>query len=284
MTIVNKDRLIKEYINGRRIKSRYDARGRRIERRVFTGLDRPEATRLGEHIARYGHDPLGAIARIAIGDHAPLAFERDGLSRELGRASAAGFALAQDYDPAGQLLAQAFGRRGGAAHRRRFAWDKAGAPVAIDDGLWGLTTYRHDANGQTVEAAHGAKTTRGAGAGAESWRPDPGQAQEAERFVYDSARNIEASGAGAGGPMGARPAGWLSSLGGVVEAARGPSSEVIWLTHDACGRVIERRVEREGFRPRLWRYGWNAQDRLVSCLTPEARAGAMPTIPSGGGF
>ena len=169
------------------------------------------------------------------------------------------------------MLAQAFGRRGGAAHRRRFAWDKAGAPVAIEDDLWGLTTYRHDANGQTVEAAHGAKTTRGASAsaGADSWRPDPGQAQEAERFVYDSARNIEASGAGAGSPMGARPAGWLSSLGGVVEAARGPSGEVIWLTHDACGRVIERRVERQGFRPRLWRYGWDAQDRLVSCLTPE---------------
>ena len=74
-------RVIEEDINGRRIKSRYDTRGRRIERRVFTGLDRPEATRLGEHIARYGHDPLGAIARIAIGDHAPLAFERDGLSR-----------------------------------------------------------------------------------------------------------------------------------------------------------------------------------------------------------
>ncbi len=261
-------RVIEEDINGRRIKSRYDTRGRRIERRVFTGVDRPETTRLGEHIARYEHDPLGAIARIAIGDHAPLAFERDALSRERSRQSGAGFALTQEYDPAGQLLAQAFGRRGGTPHRRRFAWDRAGAPAGIEDDLWGLTTYRHDANGQTVEAAHGAKTTRGAlGADPDSWWRDPGQAREAERFAYDAARNIQASGGGAGGVAG--PAGWLSSVGGVVRAARGPSGERILLTHDACGRVIERRVERDGLRPRIWRYGWDAQDRLVTCLTPE---------------
>ena len=43
-------RIIEEDINGRRIKSKYyDARGRRIERRVFSGIDQPDQLRIGEH-------------------------------------------------------------------------------------------------------------------------------------------------------------------------------------------------------------------------------------------
>ncbi|MFF8799797.1 MULTISPECIES: RHS domain-containing protein [unclassified Methylobacterium] len=60
-----------------------------------------------------------------------------------------------------------------------------------------------------------------------------------------------------------------STPGGVVQLGHGPHGERVALTHDACGRVIERRVERKGFRPRTWRYGWDVQDRLVRCVTPE---------------
>jgi RHS repeat-associated protein len=54
-----------------------------------------------------------------------------------------------------------------------------------------------------------------------------------------------------------------------VEAARGPNGERVLLTHDVCGRVVTRRIERDGFRPQEWRYGWDAFDRLVSCVTPQ---------------
>ncbi|MBK3423752.1 RHS repeat protein, partial [Methylobacterium sp. IIF4SW-B5] len=61
----------------------------------------------------------------------------------------------------------------------------------------------------------------------------------------------------------------LAARGGRVERARGPHRETIHLAYDARRRVVERRVERDGFRPKTWRYGWDAQDRLVACETPE---------------
>jgi YD repeat-containing protein len=36
------------------------------------------------------------------------------------------------------------------------------------------------------------------------------------------------------------------------------------LLHDSCGRLIERQVDRDGFRPQRWTYTWDANDRLVS--------------------
>ncbi|WP_162239276.1 RHS domain-containing protein [Methylobacterium sp. Leaf100] len=40
------------------------------------------------------------------------------------------------------------------------------------------------------------------------------------------------------------------------------------MSYGACRRVVERRVERSGFRPRVWRYACDAQNRLVACETP----------------
>ena len=62
---------------------------------------------------------------------------------------------------------------------------------------------------------------------------------------------------------------WISSEGGKVRAARGPNGERIVLTHDACGRVVKRKIERTGFRPKVWRYSWDAFDRLAGCVTPD---------------
>jgi YD repeat-containing protein len=52
--------------------------------------------------------------------------------------------------------------------------------------------------------------------------------------------------------------------GGLVKIARGPKGERIRLMHDACGRLIGRSVDRDGFRPQRWTYVWDAHDRLVS--------------------
>ena len=41
----------------------------------------------------------------------------------------------------------------GTAAERHYAWDKAGAPVGIDDLIWGKTRYAYDANGQIAEAS-----------------------------------------------------------------------------------------------------------------------------------
>ncbi|RNF34517.1 RHS repeat domain-containing protein [Paracoccus methylarcula] len=39
--------------------------------------------------------------------------------------------------------------------------------------------------------------------------------------------------------------------------------------HDACGRVIEKRHDEPGFRPRIWQMTWDAHDRLVRLRTPD---------------
>jgi YD repeat-containing protein len=132
--------------------------------------------------------------------------------------------------------------------------------VKIDDAIWGETRFAHDGNGQ-IASADGTSGT--------------------ERFSYDAARNVVGASApsaraGYGGESyRATPIdNWTSTPGGVVKIARGPKGERIRLTHDACGRLIERQVDRDGFRPQRWTYTWDVNDRLVSSFSavrPEAR-------------
>ncbi|WP_210168826.1 RHS domain-containing protein, partial [Methylobacterium sp. Leaf100] len=126
---------------------------------------------------------------------------------------------------------------------RTYAWARDFSPRAIADTRWGETTYETDAAGQVVRTRHGD--------GSE------------ERFAYDAALNLAESGTAEDR---LRP--WQVAPGGRVERARGPFGETILLNYDARLRVVERRVERAGFRPRVWRYAWDAHDRLVSCETP----------------
>ena len=251
-------RITAEMVNGRRVASRFDARGRRAERRIGEGG-------AGAGVVRIGHDARGLVASVGVDDHAPFAFGRDALGREVRRSSAAGFRLDQAWDGVGQLRSQSAGhgtsdldglsaaraKAGpGTGAQRHYDWDRAGAPVGIDDLLWGETRYGYDANGQVAEARFGDGSS--------------------ERFSYDVAKTVAgvrvegpAVGPGLDGLLS-----WRSTPGGVVQLARGPHGESIALTHDACGRVITRRVERRGFRPQVWRYGWDGHDRLVRCDHP----------------
>ena len=175
---------------------------------------------------------------------AEFAFARDALGRETKRSGKA-FALDQRFDAAGQLTTQAAG-----GVKRAYEYDRAFAPVRIDDSLWGETKLAYDGNGQLASADGAAG---------------------AERFAYDAARNVAGASSGVAAGYGGAAyrasalGGWQSTPGGVVKIARGPKGERIRLLHDECGRLIERHVERDGFRPQSWHYGWDALDRLVSC-------------------
>ncbi|MEW9306318.1 RHS repeat-associated core domain-containing protein [Labrys neptuniae] len=266
-----------ETVNGRRVAVKLDAMGRRVERELST----PKAADPGKSLVAYSYDPLGLIESLTIDGHAPLSFQHDALGRETRRSSPIGFHLASRHDAVGQLIEQTGGRvpgsslgmtgfgqaafreapasGAGLAIERRYRWDRANAPLAILDGLWGETNYEYDANGQ-VEAT----------------RAGEGTSDELrERFQYDAARNLVGmAAAGAGqlhgfGEMLGKLTAWSNTPGGVVRIARGPRGERLALTHDECGRVIERKVERNGFRPKVWHYGWDQYDRLVKCMTPE---------------
>lgn len=263
--------IVAETVNGRRVEVKLDMMGRRIERKLTT----PRAAKPGESLVGYSHDPLGLIESLTIDGHAPLSFQYDSLGRETRRSSPVGFHLTSRHDVVGQLVEQiggcnpaermlhaAFGETTarGPAHaiQRGYRWDRAFSPLAILDGLWGETVYDYDDNGQVEEARAGEGTA----------------GELHERFTYDAARNLigtVASGAGKlhgfGEAIGKLTA-WTNTPGGVVQLARGPHGERLALTHDECGRVIERKVERNGFRPTVWRYEWDVHDRLVKCTTP----------------
>ncbi|WP_348272750.1 hypothetical protein [Methylobacterium sp. 13MFTsu3.1M2] len=179
--------IVEEDVGGRRVQSRYDACGRRVARRIFSGIDQPHEVRLGKHVTRHAYDPLGALAELVVAEHAPLAFTRDGLGREVRRESAAGFVLDSAWDAGGRLSAQRGGRtirglsgamavqRSGLSAdaarpiERSYAWDRADAPAAIVERLWGEAAFAYDGNGQVAEARFG---------------------ERAERFSYDPARNL----------------------------------------------------------------------------------------------
>ena len=126
------------------------------------------------------------------------------------------------------------------------------------------TRYGYDANGQVAEARFGDGAS--------------------ERFSYDAAKTVAgvrvegpAVGPGLDGVLS-----WRSTPGGVVQLARGPHGESIALTHDACGRVITRRVERRGFlRPE--ELSWTAQ-RHPALVSAGARAATQiwtwPEVPT----
>lgn len=248
--------IIREAVNGRIVESTLDARGHRIERRIGTG-------QIGESLVAIARDPLGMVASIAIDDHTPLVFTRDVLGQETQRASAKGFCLDQSFDAVGQLMMQRAGQGVpglarlstpqtlGAAAQRLYAWDKASAPLSIDDLNWGQTCYHYDANGQVAKAELGDGF--------------------AEKFDYDAAKNVV--GVSLQGPKPDAGLGglllWHSTRAGVVQLARGPNGESVALTHDVCGRVVTRRVQRKGFRAKTWHYGWAAHDRLIRCDNPE---------------
>jgi RHS repeat-associated protein len=324
-------RIFEESQNHRRVVSRYDAVGRRVERALgfaegwsasgqgpvgfqgFAAEDyaagrivspyalKPPSAPAPDAIARYKLDPLGLLTELALGPKGDaerqqerLRFTRDALGRETKRANDRGFSLAQSFDAVGQLTGQSVrGFAGATRYDRSFAYDKAFSPTKIVDDLWGASCYTHDPNGQVLSARHGETDDKGAatrGASKARLAASPGftpvglgdEIFELERFQYDAARNVVASDTAlAGEPINRPVTRWILSLGGKVKAARGPSGERIFLTHDGCGRVIERRIERDGFRPKVWRYRWNAFDRLVGCVTPEGERWTYSYDPFG---
>ncbi|WP_337271243.1 RHS repeat domain-containing protein [Oryzifoliimicrobium ureilyticus] len=187
-------------------------------------------------------------------------------------AQAAGPAVAGNLDVSrlGWTIPSSSGPRSARAKpgqiRRLYEYDNAFAPISIDDSTWGKRQFTYDDNGQLTDAD---------------------AAFGSERFQYDEARNIAGASSSISSdpvptPYGRdfdetfgsvipapKPIGWQTTPGGVVQIARGPKGERIQLKHDDCGRLIERRVERDGFRPQRWRYSWDVHDRLVGVTTLE---------------
>ena len=138
-------RIIEECLNGKRVKLSRDTMGSRILREILHAD--------GSDLVRLIRDPLGAVEKLTAGA-AEFAFARDALGRETKRSGKA-FALDQRFDAAGQLTTQAAG-----GVKRAYEYDRAFAPVRIDDPLWGETKLAYDGNGQLASADGAASAER----------------------------------------------------------------------------------------------------------------------------
>ena len=293
-------RVTAEITDSHRIESDFDCCGNRTERRIVASercdpgraeSDVEEALRAiaainaereskrrprdpGEVIARAAfHFPMGGLRSLRLGEHAPLRFERDARGYEVRHTNDRGFDVAQEHDEVGQLVAQRSAASSGVPSlaspsdpapaldriERRYEWSRAYEPTTIDDAIWGERRFAYNRDGQVASASHGDGAV--------------------ERFDYDHALNLVAAGGGrppaADDRLPGRPLDAAANLhsfttapGGRIDTARGPNGERVTLVHDERSRLVRRRVERDGFRMREWRYRWE-DERLVACTTPE---------------
>ncbi|PSJ36810.1 RHS repeat-associated core domain-containing protein [Allosphingosinicella deserti] len=233
----DKGRIVAEEQNGIAISYRYDEAGRCV------GRSSPS----GETMLAF--DEAGLLTRYQSNGHI-LRFAHDVSGLETLRELAAigtptAFQLRQNYDPAGRLAEQRAGSVAVVAHERhapdaltrRYEWDRAGRLAATldsgaDVGAKGETRYRYDLRDQAVAVER------------------PGAR---ESYRYDALMNLAEGLAG-------EHRYWRDC---VVEA--GPNR----FRYDARGRMVERVLTQDGFRPRRWRYRWDGFDRMVGLETPD---------------
>lgn len=245
-------RITAERLNGREIVSEYSVSGQRIAR---SG----DVLHLTAAWSR-----AGLPVEMRIGEHEALTFSHDPRGLEQLRHSGAGFALAQGHTATGRLNEQIagpfarlpdeartamlsthvgpeFASRAGARVHRSYDWDRLGRAIRINDRLMGDVRYDYDMRGQVTTA-----------------RRDTPQGESVLRhFEYDPAANLaEVIEAGRADPV-------EMAAGRVQRRGR------FLYRHDACGRVIEKRHEEPGFRPRVWRMVWNGLDQLTQIETPD---------------
>ncbi|WP_249375349.1 putative adhesin [Streptomyces sp. I05A-00742] len=226
-------RTLGETVNGRTLRSAYDPAGRRTDRTTPAGA-----------VSSWSYDAAGRPASLTASGHT-LALDHDAAGRETARRFGADVTLAHAWDPAGRLLAQtltAAAPEPATLLHRAYAYRPDGHLTGITDTPGGPRTFDLDTAGR-VTAVHAA------GRG--------------ERYAYDAAGNqTEAHwpddhpGAEARGPR--------TYTGTRVRRAGSVTYE-----HDAAGRVVVRRRKRLSRGPDVWRYAWDAEDRLTGVTTPD---------------
>lgn len=223
-------RLRAETVNGRRLSFSYDELGRRVGR-----------TTPGGAASAWSYDASGRRADLTTSGRR-LSFSYDGVGRELGRAVGE-VRFSHVYDELGRLTEQSVtGAEGRRVQHRGYTYRPDGNLVAVDDQLSGPRRFDLDGVGR-VTAVH-----------AHGWT---------ERYAYDEAGNQTSASWPTTHP-GQEATGARTYAGTRITRAGGVRYE-----HDAQGRVVLRRRIRLSRKPEVWRYTWDAEDRLTSVTTPD---------------
>jgi RHS repeat-associated protein len=229
-------RVTAETVNGATMSYRYDGLGRVIGRRTPSGAE-----------SRWDYDPAGRPLRLQSGGHT-LSFGYDPAGREIERLLDTGAMLAQTWDANNRLLSQTMSTVAGAAparqarlvQQRRYHYRADNQLSAIEDQLSGVRRFELDPVGRVTAVQGG------------GWQ---------ERYSYDPMGNL----VGADWPS-AEPAaqGRREYVGTRLRSAGG-----IEYRHDGQGRIVLRTKKRLSRKPDVWRYQWDAEDRLVAVETPD---------------
>jgi len=267
-------RVTAETINGRRTAYRYDAQQDYVTQRSTAGIT--------EHFSR---GVMGELKAWQLADHAPLTLEHDLCGQETRRTSTAGFDLRQGYTQTGMLTEQQLGdltelnphyRRSSTLHRQ-WLYDPAYNLTMISDSHRGTMVSSLTANDQIHHA---------------TWTGSGSTPVREERFTYDRNLNIARRQTWTNGVMESEahqhqqhgrvtsredkewrhsthrinPDSGMPESGKFVKVIR--DERTTW-KYDITGRLVEKRVDKGGYRPLQWRYRWDARSQLTGLETPE---------------
>jgi RHS repeat-associated protein len=229
-------RVITETCDGRSVSTSFDSAGRVAGRVTPAGL-----------ATSWEFDTAGRpVAVTAAGRQ--LRFGYNAADQETRRELPGGLAIVQEWDERGRLALQSLTGPGRQIQRRSYRYRDDDIPNRVDDLLTGSRSLALDPAGRVT------------GVTGPDW---------AEQYTYDRAGNITAatwslpSGAAApsldSGSQGARQ----------VAGTRITQAGNVRYRHDAAGRVVTRTRTRISRKPEIWRYEWNADNRLTSVSTPD---------------
>lgn len=267
-------RVIAETLNGKRTDYLWEDAREHIAQRHSCGITE-----------RFTYGSMGELKAWQIADHAPLTFKHDLCGQETRRKSSAGFDQRQSYTQTGMLTEQQLGNqealnphyRRNNTLRRQWLYDKAYNLTMIADSRRGTMVNSLTANDQINHA---------------TWTGSSQVAMCEERFTYDQNLNIarrqtwvnevmesEAHQRQQHGRVTSReykewqhsthrinPQSGMPESGKFVKVIR--DEHTTW-KYDINGRLVEKVVDKGGYRPLLWRYRWDARSQLTGLETPE---------------
>ncbi|MEU6642425.1 RHS repeat-associated core domain-containing protein [Saccharomonospora sp. NPDC046836] len=230
-------RVVAETINGRTVSSAYDLLGRRTVRQTPSGT-----------VADWDYDADGRpISMRTAGRTLTFSYDADGheVQRQLDQTSI----LGQEWDPNGRLASQTVFRPaaanastalGHAVQQRSYSYRADGHITAVADRFGGSRDFIMDRLGRPTAVR---------------------RKLGAELYEYDATGNIRVA-AWPGSdtsPQGARTyQGTLISEAGLYRYG-----------HDRQGRMVTRVLLNQRSDQRGWAFNWDAEDRLLSVLTPD---------------
>ncbi|MFD3479373.1 RHS repeat-associated core domain-containing protein [Streptomyces sp. NPDC058695] len=225
--------LLTQTVDGATLRLAYDLAGRRISRTTPTGA-----------LTELGWDPVGNRTALTVDGRHALAFGHDLLGRETERTVDGTLSLTSDWDAgdrlSGQNLTVGPGRR---IRARSYTYRADSHLTGVHEAVTGRgTTYTLDPIGRPLDAAGPAGP---------------------ENYAYDASGNqVTAHWPDRAADPGAR--GERDYTGTRVTRAGHTHYR-----YDDAGRLLERVKKRLSRKPDVWRYSWDAEDRLTSCTTPD---------------